>query len=305
MDNYSGYSKPKNRRIHYLGRIFKEQLKQYGKDISIDGNKYKGLIKNNQNPYSENKEDRVVELPLDIDIHKGSYIGHGKHTYMVITDIDEYEVSQDCKIRRCGCILKWIDKNGDIQEYPSIVSYQSYGVKIFQSNNDFIQETSTNIDVEIPRNSITEQIPLSLRIMFGKSQFGIYKVGDISTYEEGILKLTCKKDKYLENLDDIENNLPWNGEDNTNPQPPSPTDYAIEGEGTIKINKEYTYTVTPQEGDISFELDEYAVSENIVEMNTSDYSCTLKALFSDELITLSAVKDGQVVASIDIDTVRY
>lgn len=303
MDNYIGYSRPQNRRIHYLKRIFNEQLKQYGKNILIDGKEAKGMVKNNQNPYSDTKEDRVLEVLLDTDISKGSYVKEKNATYMVITDIDEYEVSKDCKIRKCGCILKWIDGNKEIQEFPCIVSYQSYGVKIFQANNDFIQETSTNIDVEIPRNSITETIPLSLRVMFGNSQHGIYKVGDIATYEEGILKLTCKKHKYLEGLDDIENNLPWNGKEDTTP--PS-TDYIISGNDMIKINKEYTFSIEPQEGDITFELDEYTVSEGIAEIIAIDsYSCVIKATKSDELITLNAIKDGQVVASIDIDVVRW
>lgn len=304
MDNYTGYSRPQNRRIHYLNRIFNEQLKQYGKSILIDDIETKGMIKNNQNPYSESKEDRVLELPLNIDIQKGSYIKDKNSTYMVITDIDEYEVSKDCKIRKCGCVLKWIDKENNIQEFPCIVSYQSYGVKIFQANNDFIQETSTNIDVEIPRNSITEDIPLSLRVMFGNSKHGIYKVGDIATYEQGILKLTCKKDKYLDGLDDIENNLPWNGEEEM-PSPPSTT-YTIQGEDTIKINKEYIYTTTPEEGEIIFSLDDDTVEGDIAEIvSTDNYSCTVKALKGDELITLNAIIDGQVVASVYISTVRY
>lgn len=304
MDNYTGYSRPQNRRIHYLNRIFNEQLKQYGRNILIDGKELKGMVKNNQNPYSETKEDRVLEVSLSVDIYKGSYVKDGSSTYMVITDIDEYEVSKDCKIRKCGCVLKWIDEKGDIQEFPCIVSYQSYGVKIFQANNDFIQETSTNIDVEIPRNSITEKIPLSLRVMFGNSQHGIYKVGDIATYEQGILKLTCKKDKYLKDLDDVENNLPWNGKEET-PTPPS-TDYVISGNDTIKVNKEYKYTVEPQEGNVTFELDENTVSENIAEIvSTDSYSCVVKALKGNELVTLNVIVNGQVVTSIDISTVRY
>lgn len=249
-------------------------------------------------------EKRLYMLP-NTEVSVGSYIIYKQKNKQYTYLVDSFEdnlISPFAKGVRCKNVLKWIDLNGNVQEYPCVVSYQSYGVKIFQSNNDFIQETSTNIDVEIPRNSITEQIPLSLRVMFGKSQFGIYKVGDVATYEEGILKLTCKKDKYLENLDDIDNNLPWNG-DNINPQAPST--YTIDGEGTVKINKEYTYVVTPQEGNITFELDKYAVSENIAEITPNSYSCTLRALKSDELVTLSVIKDGQIVTSIDIDTVKY
>lgn len=254
---------------------------------------------------SRPNEKKLYVLPNE-DISVGDYISYThkdkKYTYL-IDSFEDNLISPCAKGVKCRNILKWIDGNGEVQEYPCVVSYQSYGVKIFQSNNDFIQETSTNIDVEIPRNSITENIPLNLRIMFGNSQYGIYKVGDIATYEEGILKLTCKKDKYLEGLDDIENNLPWNGKEDTTP--PS-TDYVINGSDTIKINKEYTFSIEPQEGDITFELDEYTVSQGIAEIiSTDNYSCTVKALKSDELITLKAIIDGQVVASVYISTVRY
>lgn len=256
---------------------------------------------------SKPNEKKLYVLPNE-DISVGDYISFThkdkKYTYL-IDSFEDNLISPFAKGVKCRNILKWIDGNGEIQEYPCVVSYQSYGVKIFQSNNDFIQETSTNIDVEIPRNSITENIPLSLRVMFGNSQHGIYKVGDMATYEQGILKLTCKKDKYLKDLDDIENNLPWNGEEGETPTPPS-TDYIIKGEDTIKVNNDYAYTVEPQEGNVTFELDEYTVSENIAEIiSTDSYSCVVKALKGNELVTLNAIVDGQVVASIDISTVRY
>lgn len=256
---------------------------------------------------SKPNEKKMYVLPNEV-VSVGDYISFThkdkKYTYL-IDSFEDNLISPFAKGVKCRNILKWIDSNGEVQEYPCVVSYQSYGVKIFQSNNDFIQETSTNIDVEIPRNSITENIPLSLRVMFGNSRHGIYKVGDIATYEQGILKLTCKKDKYLKDLDDIENNLPWNGEEGETPTPPS-TDYIIQGEDTIKVNKDYTYTIEPQEGNVTFELDEYTVSENIAEIVSADsYSCVVKALKGNELVTLNTIIDEQIVASINIDTIRY
>ena len=89
------------------------------------------------------------------------------------------------------------------------MSYQSYGVKIFQATNDFFNEVSTNIDVQVQRNEITEKIPVNFRMCFGNSEHGIYKVGDIATYSEGILKFTCKKDKYLKGYDNLETGEMW------------------------------------------------------------------------------------------------
>lgn len=249
-------------------------------------------------------EKKLYVLPNE-DVSIGDYISFThkdkKHTYL-IDSFEDNLMSPCAKGVNCKNIFKWIDEKGNIREFPCLVSYQSYGVKIFQANNDFIQETSTNIDIEIPRNVITESIPLNLRIMFGNSKHGIYKVGDIAVYEEGILKLTCKKDKYLEGLDDIKNNLPWNGEEEA---PPS-TEYTITGNDKIKINKEYTYSIVPEIGNITFELEEDIVTDNIAKIvSTDSYSCTIKALRANELITLTCKLDGQVVSSMDIQTTRY
>lgn len=296
--------KPQNERMLQDGKkIFKMQLKGLeGRDIIInDSRPARGIVLNHLNDTSTSKEDRGLNTEKDTSIKKGDYVTFDNEIYIVLSDIDDHYAYNSCVIRKC---TQTIYLPNDIS-IPSIVEGESYGVKII-SNTDFINSVDTKVKVTIPSNEITRKhVFQNIRFCFENSEHGIFKVGDITVYNKGLMILTCQKDKYLKGLDNLETGIMFQGEDNTNPQPPSPTDYKINGEGTIKINKEYTYTVTPQEGNISFELDEYAVSENLVEMNISDYSCTLKALVGNELITLSAVKDGQVVASIDIDTVRY
>lgn len=248
-------------------------------------------------------EKKIYIIPNNI-VQVGDYIEwideNEKKTFLAL-GFEDNLISGCCYATKCNQTLKL--KNG--KNYPCIISNDSYGSKQNLSS-DFLAEVDTKLKIQVQANNDTKNsCELDTRYMFNHSKYDIYKATDIQTaIIDGLIVMVSKKDKYLEGLDKLEDNYCFQG-DSDNPQPPSPTDYVIEGEGTVKINKEYTYTVTPQEGDITFELDEYAVSENIVEMNTSDCSCTLKALKSDELITLSAVKDGQVVTSIDIDTVRY
>ena len=255
---------------------------------------------------SKPNEKKLYVLPNEV-VSVGDYISFihkdKKYTYL-IDSFEDNLISPCAKGVKCGNILKWIDSNGEIQEYPCIVSYQSYGVKIFQANNDFIQETSTNINVEIPRNDITENIPLNLRVIFGNSKHGIYKVGDIATYEQGILKLTCKKDKYSEGLDDIKNGIAFQGNtDNLPDTPQEPTNYQIVGEDEIRTNQEYTYTIEPTNINTIFSLVEY--TEGTAKIVSQDNgSCVIKATKSDEIITLNCLINGEIIASKDIVTVK-
>lgn len=248
---------------------------------------------------SRPNEKKLYVLPGE-DISIGDYISFThkdkKHTYL-IDSFEDNLMSPCAKGVNCKNILKWIDKNGNIQEFPCVVSYQSYGVKIFQANNEFIQETSTNIDIEIPRNPITESIPLSLRIMFGNSKHGIYKVGDIAVYEEGILKLTCKKHKYLEGLDDIENNLPWNGD---LPSEDKPIEYIITGSDSIRKGQVETYTINNLNGE--WQLEDDLNSAEIISQDNSQIR--IKCKNYGDFITLRYLANQEIKIEKDISLIR-
>lgn len=82
--------------------------------------------------------------------------------------------------------------------------------------------------------------------------------------------------------------------------------YTITGEDTIKLRTPQIYTVTPEVGTIEFELDEYTIEGNIAEIIATDsYSCTVKALISNELGTIQAIINNKVVATLDFMTTKY
>ena len=82
--------------------------------------------------------------------------------------------------------------------------------------------------------------------------------------------------------------------------------YTITGADTIKLNTTQVYTITPEVGTIEFELDEYTIEGNIAEIIfTDNYSCTIKALKSNELGTLNAIVNGEEVGTFDFMTTRY
>lgn len=243
-------------------------------------------------------EKRIHVMP-NMKLSVGDYINFEhkgrKHVY-IIDDVEDNSIELWGNATECKNTLRWIDKEGILQEYPVVASYLSYGTKIFVSEGDFMDGISTNIDIEIPRNKITETIPLNLRFMLGNSEHGCYVVGDCAVYQENKLKLTCKKDRFIPNYDDVKNGLCWN-KDTTTP-PITPTEYAISGQDSIRKGLESTYTINEPNG--SFEVD--GLDYEIVSQDSE--SITIKCIDYGEFITINYLVDGEIVASKDVDLVR-
>lgn len=241
-------------------------------------------------------EKRIKVRPNET-LEVGQYIhfehkGKG-HTY-IVDEVEDNVVTEFGKATECRNILKWKDREGTIWEFPCVVSYQSYGVKIFRATNDFENETSTNIDIEIPSNEITKKIPLNLRVMFGNSENGIFKIGDIAVYDVGKLKLTCKKDVYSE-YDDLANNLPYNDEGGI-----IVTTYEIEGRDEIKKNTQEVYKINQPDG--YFELVDN--NGNLVVISNNADEIVLTGFIVGQYDTLNYIVNGEVVASKPIIVVR-
>lgn len=238
---------------------------------------------------------RIYVMPNSV-IDEGNYISFNyknkDYTYIIDT-VEDNLISPFGNATLCKNILKWRDVDGNIQEYPCVVSYQSYGVKIFQATNDILEGVSTNIAIEIPRNEITEKIPLNLRVIFGNNENGIYKVGDISVYNKGTLKLTCKKDYYIKELDDLKNNLAFN--DSTVIKiSGTKLEYFINGKEDVVLNEENTYDINYNGSDgVVFEI-----SNNMAIITKKDTnSCTVKTIDSSDSYEIIAKINNKIVAS--------
>lgn len=304
MNDYRSYDRIENFNKYSAQKLFEVQLESVGSIIKINNKVTKGIITNEINPYAENKEDRTLKVWENEELKKGDYIEYGNEVYLVISDIDIYTdknyAFKDCKIRKCNQI---IHMPNDISIY-AIVEGESYGVKLIGSS-DYFSEADTKVRVTVGDNEINRKyLGLNSRFCFGNSEHGIYKNADISVYQKGLLVNICKKDDYLKGLDDLNTGVMYQGNtENIPDMPEEPTNYEIVGQDTVKINSEYTYTISPSNIDAIFSLVEY--SEGTAEIiNQSNGNCTVKVVKSDEVITLSASVSEKVVATIDILTVR-
>ena len=155
------------------------------------------------------------------------------------------------------------------------------------ATNEIILETDTKVKLTAGRNVLSELVDPDFRIILEHSKQGVYKTGDTTQYKTGLIIMTCKKDKYMEDYDDLENNLAWQpfynyGDVNAK--------YEIKGEDTMFVGKSYKYTLEPNTW-CGWEVDnKYATIEKV-----GMYDITIKCDRPNELITLKATAGKKII----------
>lgn len=303
MRDYSAYKKNTNTRLLNDGeRIFEKQLQGLeAKIIKIDNGvdeviEDKGIIYNNINANSTSKEDRTLNTRKSTAIRKGCYVyveGETK-AYLVLSEVDDHYVYNSSIIRRCPQKLKLSRE----LEIPFIAANEGFGVKL-TSSNEFISESDTKIKATIQDSPLTRSIPLNTRFIINNSEHGVYKVSDISVYEEGILVMTCKKDKFMPEYDDLENGIAYNG-DLDLPSEETSIEYEIEGKDSIRKGQNETYTINNPNGE--WAIEDYSGSVKIASQDNN--SIAINCLSYGDFITLSYKVQEEIVATKVISLVR-
>ena len=222
-------------------------------------------------------------------VNVGNYIKFDDKCYLV----KEYEyniISPFAKVVSCNQIINFADGNS----LPCVAEGQSYGVKMSATNN-ILLETDIKVKCTVGRNILSEKIEPDFRIIFEHSKQGIYKAGDTTHYIKGLITLTCKKDKYYENLDDLKNNIAWQFDyDYDAPN----KNYNIIGLDTIRVNEYSEYKLEPNVNCI-FIVDGDEVNYENIGQGIIRIRCTKV----NELIKLKATIDGKIVCSKNIITI--
>ena len=215
----------------------------------------------------------------------GNYIkieGDEQDEYWLIMEYEKNAISHCASVTYCNQQINFV--NGTF--LPCVASGESYGVKM-SATNEIILETDTKVKLTTGRNVLSELVDPDFRVIFEHSKQGVYKTGDTTQYKNGLIIMVCKKDKYMEDYDDLENNLAWQpfydyGDINAN--------YEIKGEDTMFIGKSYKYTLEPNTW-CGWEIDNKYVTIEKVGM----YDITIKCDRPNELITLKATAGKKII----------
>ena len=155
------------------------------------------------------------------------------------------------------------------------------------ATNEIILETDTKVKLTTGRNVLSESVDPDFRIIFEHSKQGVYKTGDTTQYKTGLIIMTCKKDKYMEDYDDLENNLAWQPfHDYSNIN----ANYEIKGEDTMFVGKSCKYTLEPNAW-CGWEVD----NENVTIEKIGIHDVVIKCDKPNELITLKAIVGNEII----------
>ena len=239
-------------------------------------------------------EKRFHLLPNTV-VQIGQYI-KVEEEYFIIREVENNLASPYATVRYCNQVIKF--PNG--ATLPCVAQGESYGVKM-TATNDVVLETDTKVKVVIGDMPLVRTIHPDFRMIFGNSTQGIYRVGDMTMYKKGLIEFTCKKDKYMQGLDDLENNIAWQPDYNYDDKAVAQTeiDYDITGTREILAGKEYEYVLTPN-ALCSFAID----NQNVTVEKMTTYSITIKCNKPNEIFKLKAMIDDIVVAEKTIITMN-
>ena len=246
------------------------------------------------NKDSNPNEKRLYLMP-GMRVKVGSYIKYAESDdeYIYLVQSVENNLESPC-CNATYCNQKIIlDKETSI---PCVAAGESYGVKLTASN-DFITDADTKIKVTVQSNSTTRNIPLNTRFILGFSEHGVYKISDITVYNEGMLTYICKKDNFREGYDDLTTGIAYNGD---LPSIDEPIEYTISGADTIRKGQTETYTISNPDGE--WEIEDYSDSVEIISQDSSQIQ--IKCNVYGDFITLKYLVNKEIKVEKDISLVR-
>jgi len=223
MKDYSGYDRIEDFTKYSKNVLMQNQLKYEGQDLLVDGVLTRGIIRNDQNPMSETKEDRSFIVDVSTSLKSGSYVNYDGLDYIIVTKIDTHkDYYKKCKIRECN---QHFNLKGWDKPIPCWGDNTSYGVK-GKIDTNYFTTTDGKFQFKIQKNKYTDMLDKDIRLIFNhKYAYKIVECENIK--DENIYVITVEKDEILAK-DDLINNIAYNSSlevetpVNPNPNPSNP-----------------------------------------------------------------------------------
>lgn len=241
----------------------------------------------------KNTYDKDIYFRPDTMVDVGSYLIYGDGIYLVNGFNKDYinpkASATECEQELCFSFIG--------NPIPCIAQGESYGVKI-TGGTEFNTQVDTKVKVTVQNNEETRKIKPDHRFIFNHSEYGVYKIGDVTVYNHGLLVFTCQKDEYMQQHDDLENNIAFNG-DIKPPIDDQVKTYSIKGcpNDEMIMGKTETFTLEPPTDGVTWVINnELSINPNVAEIVSQDTNtCVVKCNVGDDCFEIQAIKDKQVI----------
>lgn len=241
----------------------------------------------------KNTYDKDIYFRPDTMVDVGSYLIYDDGIYLVNGFNKDYinpkASATECEQELCFSFIG--------NPIPCIAQGESYGVKI-TGGTEFNTQVDTKVKITIQSNEETRKIKPDHRFIFNHSEYGVYKIGDVTVYNHGLLVFTCQKDEYMPQHDDLENNIAFNG-DIKPPIDDQIKTYSIKGcsNDEMIMGKTETFTLEPPTDGVTWKINnELSINPNVAEIVSQDTNgCVVKCNVGDDCFEIQAIKDKQVI----------
>lgn len=241
----------------------------------------------------KNTYDKDIYFRPDTMVDVGSYLIYDDGIYLVNGFNKDYinpkASATECEQELCFSFIG--------NPIPCIAQGESYGVKI-TGGTEFNTQVDTKVKITIQSNEETRKIKPDHRFIFNHSEYGVYKIGDVTVYNHGLLVFTCQKDEYMPQHDDLKNNIAFNG-DIKPPIDDQVKTYSIKGcpNDEMIIGKTETFTLEPPTDGVTWKINnELSINPNVAEIVSQDTNgCVVKCNVGDDCFEIQAIKDKQVI----------
>lgn len=208
MKDYSNYHAPYKEVILNNGRLmFDLQLRDFeGKDIKIEDDETRGLVRYHQNPLNEFKQDRKLTVWHEDELHTGNYVTtlDDGRVFLATSQVNTDEIIKYCLIRECNHYLKWIDvKTNELMIRPCVEDARTLyttGIK----DEEVMEIPNGMVGIMLPYGDITRRLDRGDRFVFNKTSYRV-TFYDETTYP-GLIALICQETG-LSHLDDKVNEI--------------------------------------------------------------------------------------------------
>lgn len=134
-------------------------------------------------------------------LNVGTYVKFDGETWLIFDKWGSIQTKLSVLVQRCNRVLKWRDKDGNLQTIDCIASASLLGSKGNQAKMDIeynqydVRLPTGQLFVFVEANDLTRTIKMNQRFIFGNNAYEVFGIDDVTNVNKngyGIIQFTVK-----------------------------------------------------------------------------------------------------------------